>query len=99
MIKPISIAEAYAIQLDDLSVAIKYINENIRKRNWHDQINKVPDYHAIILTPYGQYINLMDNVVEKFKAEGWNCYWGPAKDARGPHYCFYVSIHHFNDNK
>jgi hypothetical protein len=94
--KPISPKDEAIIDKDyELNVAIDYINTKIKNKEWHDQIFPVEGYEAIILSPYGKYINVMDRVVEKFKAEGWDCKWSSAYDARGPHYCFYVSAGHF----
>ena len=80
----------------DLNRAIKFINSKLIIRDWHYQIHKVKGYNAIVL-PYGEWIKVMNTVVERFKAEGWDCKWGDAHDARGPHYCFYVSEAHFKD--
>ena len=79
----------------DLNSSIDYLNTKLLTKDFHDQINKIENYHAIILSPYGEYIDKMDRVVEKFKANGWDCYWKSAYDVRGPHYCFYVHEKHY----
>ncbi len=93
--KPISLKDTEREPEYDLNKAIEYINSKLILRDWHYQIIKVKGYNAIILSPYGEYIKVMDRVVEKFKSEGWDCKWSSAYDARGPHYCFYVSESHF----
>src|SRR3990167_9084699 len=76
----------------ELNAAIDYVKRKIKDREWHDQIFPVEGYNAIILSPYGDYIKVMDKVVDKFKEEeGWDCKWSSAYDSRGPHYCFYLS--------
>lgn len=91
-IKPISPKHDAIIDKDyELNLAIDYINTKIINREWHLQFFPVEGYEAIVLSPYGKYINVIDRVVEKFKAEGWDCKWASAYDARGPHYCFYLS--------
>jgi hypothetical protein len=79
----------------DLNKAIEYINKKLLTRDFHNQIHPIENYHAIILSPYGEYINVMNRVVEKFVEAGWDAYWNRAYDARGPHYCFYVNEKHF----
>jgi hypothetical protein len=94
--KPISLNNEAITNKDyDLNLAIDYINNKIKNKEWHNQIVPVKNYIAIILSPFGKYINVMDRVVEKFKSEGWDCKWGSAYDARGPHYCFYINACHF----
>lgn len=93
--KPISPTDTEREPEYDLNKAIEYINSKLILRDWHDQIIKVKGYNAIILSPCGEYIKVMDRVMEKFKSEGWDCKWGSAYDGRGPHRCFYVSERHF----
>lgn len=96
MIEPIKPdSEAIANSDNELNLAIDYINNNLINRNWHKQYFPVEGYKAIILSPYGEYIDVMDRVVDKFKEAGWDCLWGMATDVRGPHYCFYVNELHF----
>lgn len=82
----------------ELDEAIQFINHRISQKKWHDEFFvKDKSYHAIILTPAGKFCDVMDKVVEIFKQDGWDCNWGQAYDARGPHHCFYVNKNHFNN--
>lgn len=93
--KPISPQDMEQEPEFELNQAIGYLNSKIILRDWHEQSPVVEGYHAIIFAPYGAYSNVRDMLVEKFRAEGWDCKWGHAGDARGPHDCFYVSKRHF----
>lgn len=98
---PISIEEANAVsRLEEypglVEKAVKYINDHIAARKWHHQICEVEGYHAIIISPYRAYTKeVIEKVVKRFRAAGWDCMWRGAYDARGPHECFYVNKKHF----
>lgn len=79
----------------ELELAIKYINSKIIEQEFHEQINPVPHFYAIILKPFDIYTPVLDEVVKEFKKIGWLCYWDRVYDIRGPHDCFYVHKNHF----
>ena len=83
------------IQEEEIEKAIKYINSMLSRKEFHNQHFPKENHRAIILSPFGAYINVMNEVVERFKSVGWDCFWGSAYDARGPHYCFYIHEKHF----
>jgi len=80
---------------EQINDALNFINEKINKSLWHQQILEVQNYHAILLTPYGAYLDVMNEVVEIYKSENYDCFFKSAYDARGPHYCFYINKKHF----
>jgi len=80
-----------------LNTPIEYFNEKLLKQDWHEEIFvKNENYHAIIITPAYAFEGIMDDVIKEFKQAGWDCFYGSAYDARGPHRCFYVNKNHFN---
>lgn len=83
------------IKEGEIEDAINYINYMLSSKQFHFQHFRRDNHRAIILSPYGAYVNVMDEVVERFKNVGWDCFWDLANDARGPHYCFYVHEKHF----
>lgn len=78
---------------------VEFINESIYLNRWHDQHFPLKDdggdWNAILLN-YDVNKRLMDDIVEVFTLAGWDCKWQPARDARGPHKCFYINKSHFN---
>jgi len=102
MIRPITPYEK-DVRFDGLlDDAVRYINEAIVTRMWHDNFSDPQiyreKYYAILLSPYGRFRKrVMDMVVESFKEVGWNCLWKSCYDARGPHDCFYIGKEHFSN--
>lgn len=79
--------------------AVQYLNQKISCREWHNQFTGDKDlldnYYAVILSPVNHFNAVMDEVVSLYTNKGWQCRWGGAYDARGPHHCFYISKKHF----
>lgn len=79
--------------------AVSFINEAITNGIWHTMLCESEEirenYFAILESPYLKYYKVMPLVVEAFKAEGWDCFFQGAYDARGPHNCFYINKKHF----
>lgn len=83
--------------------AIRFVNEAVSGRRWSELWTESEEirenYYGILQTPYDKYTTVMPLVVEAFKAEGWDCFFSRAYDARGPHHCFYVHKKHFEIEK
>jgi hypothetical protein len=77
--------------------AIRYINLMLTKKEFTDRLMKSDDddWLAIILSPYGRFPPIMDEVVERFKLKGFECSWNSEYDARGPWHSFLVHKKHF----
>lgn len=85
---------------------VSLINESIVNKNWHnnfaDSQELIDKYHAIILRPAHELLHddkFTSSISDLFKAKGWDCKIGYCRDARGPHYCFYLSKSHFNQTE
>jgi len=76
--------------------AIKYINQKLSEKHFTDRFTKPDDeWYAIILAPYHRFTPVMDDVVKRFKKDGWDCSWSAEYDARGPWHSFLVNKKYF----
>lgn len=85
----------------EIEKLVSLINEAISFKRWHNGYYPEKDirnnYNPILLSPYDLACNesIRKEIVRVFSEKGWDCMTQECYDARGPHYCFFVSKKHF----